>query len=397
MTHPGHARPRADTDVRVVRWSSITSLWAVVLVGGAVQVLVGTDGPASARTPALVALTVVAVAAASAAIPLLLRPAGEAAPLHPSVLALVLTSVAVWVVSLVPSSDGPGWAFTMAIAGGTLGCLLHGWGRVVTLAITIVLLVGGADADAPPGELVLVGTLALFTLMPLSVVWIHRVVLRLEAARRTASDLAVAEERLRFATDLHDIQGHHLQVIGLKSELAERLLVAEPERARAELDDIRSVAKAALEDTRALVNDYRTVTVAVEVRNAAAVLRSAGIDCTERIETKGMPDAVGAVFAVAIREAATNMLRHSRAGTAAIELVRVGDAFQLTVTNDAARASDHHGGTGIAGLTQRVSALGGTVDARRLGDRFALVVRIPVPAEAPAPAASKSPSPSVSA
>lgn len=383
MTQPGQERPRADADVRVVRWSSIASLWLVVLVGGGAQLLVGTAAPTTARTPLLVVLTVAATVAALASIPLLLRPAGEASVRHPAVLGLLLLAVATWVVALVPSATGSAWSFTLAIAGGTVGCLLRGWARVTVLAGTVVLLVGAADARAEPAELVLVGTLALFALMPLSVVWIHRVVLRLEAARRTASDLAVAEERLRFATDLHDIQGHHLQVIALKSELAERLLDADPERARGELSDIRTVAREALEDTRALVGGYRTVTVAVEARNAAAVLRSAGVDCRVQIETAGMPDAVGALFAVAIREAATNTIRHSHASTASIELLRDGDTWRLTVANDAPRSSGRPGtGTGIDGLRQRVRPHGGTVQVDRRADRFTLVVRVPVPARA---------------
>ncbi|KQR32682.1 sensor histidine kinase [Curtobacterium sp. Leaf154] len=389
MTQPGQERPRADADVRVVRWSSVASLWLVVLVGGGAQVLIGTDGLPTARTPVLVVFTVAATVAALASIPLLLRPAGAASARHPAVLALLVLAVATWVVSLVPSATGSAWSFTLAIAGGTVGCLLRGWARVTVLAGTVVLLVGAADARAEPAELVLVGTLALFALMPLSVVWIHRVVLRLEAARRTASDLAVAEERLRFATDLHDIQGHHLQVIALKSELAERLLDADPERARGELSDIRTVAREALDDTRALVGGYRTVTVAVEARNAAAVLRSAGVDCRVRLETAGMPDAVGALFAVAIREAATNTIRHSHASTASIELLRDGDAWALTVANDAPRSSERPGtgtgtgtGTGIDGLRQRVTPHGGTVHVDRRADRFTLVVRIPAPARA---------------
>jgi len=389
VTQPGQERPRADADVRVVHWSSVASLWLVVLVGCGAQVLIGTDSPPTARTPVLVVLTVAATVAALASIPLLLRPAGAASARHPAVLALLVLAVATWVVSLVPSATGSAWSFTLAIAGGTVGCLLRGWARVTVLAGTVVLLVGAADARAEPAELVLVGTLALFALMPLSVVWIHRVVLRLEAARRTASDLAVAEERLRFATDLHDIQGHHLQVIALKSELAERLLDADPERARGELSDIRTVAREALEDTRALVGGYRTVTVAVEARNAAAVLRSAGVDCRVRLETAGMPDAVGALFAVAIREAATNTIRHSHASTASIELLRDGDAWALTVANDAPRSSERPGtgtgtgtGTGIDGLRQRVTPHGGTVHVDRRADRFTLVVRIPAPARA---------------
>ena len=255
--------------------------------------------------------------------------------------------------------------YAVIVGGGVIGILT---------SPPAVVAPAGADDTA---DLIVLGTLALFTLMPLSAVWALQVVLRLEHARQTSAELAVAKERLRFATDLHDIQGHNLQVIALKSELAERLLAARPEQAAREIADIRVIAQAALDDTRAVVNDYRTVTVAVEVRNAAAVLRSAGIRCEARIETPGMPTAIGAVFAVAIREAATNVLRHSRATEATIELV-LADAgeYRLTVSNNAAGAV-RLGGTGLSGLAHRVAAQNGTVVTTRTDDIFTLVVRVP--------------------
>ncbi|WP_104163599.1 sensor histidine kinase [Cryobacterium sp. N22] len=402
MTPTEQAAPTAD--LRMMRQSTMLTLGLVVLVGGFVQLLLGVNLPLTPRMILLALLTLGAVAAALAAIPLLLRVSGEAAPTHPLVLALLGTAGAAWLLAVPAPFAGWGWAFLFALAGGVLSCLVGGWWKAaVVLGTYAVIGAGGligiltSPAAAPAGaddtaDLIVLGTLALFTVMPLSAVWALQVVLRLENARQTAAELAVAKERLRFATDLHDIQGHNLQVIALKSELAERLLATRPEQAAREIADIRVIAQAALDDTRAVVNDYRTVTVAVEVRNAAAVLRSAGIRCEAHIETPGMPTAIGAVFAVAIREAATNVLRHSRATDATIELVLADTGeYRLTVSNNAAGAV-RRGGTGLAGLAHRVAAQHGTVQTTRTDDTFTLVVRVPTtgatpdPADAPLPA-----------
>ncbi|ANP73567.1 sensor histidine kinase [Cryobacterium arcticum] len=398
MTPTAQAAPTAD--LRMMRRSTVLTLGLVVLVGGFVQLLLGVNLPPTPRMILLAVLTLAAVAAALAAIPLLLRVSGEAAPTHPLVLALIGASGAAWLLAVPAPFAGWGWAFLFALAGGVLSCLVNGWWKATVVLGTYAVIVGGgliglltapavvASAGADDtADLIVLGTLALFTLMPLSAVWALQVVLRLEHARQTAAELAVAKERLRFATDLHDIQGHNLQVIALKSELAERLLTARPEQAAREIADIRVIAQAALDDTRAVVNDYRTVTVAVEVRNAAAVLRSAGIRCEARIETPGMPTGIGAVFAVAIREAATNVLRHSRATEATIELVLAdAEEYRLTVSNNAAGAV-RPGGTGLSGLAHRVAAQHGTVETTRTDDIFTLVVRVPATdAAAPDPA-----------
>lgn len=374
-----------------MRLFTVFSLGLGMLVGGFVQVVLGVGTATGVRAVTLMVATIAAVLVALAAIPLLLRAPDEATPRHPLVLVLLALSGAVWVLAVVPPFAGWGWAFTLAMAGGVLSCLVRGWWRAtVILGCWAAIGLGGligvlatpraavawrAEAGA---EAVVISTLALVTLLPLSAVWVLQVVLRLEHARRLASDLAVAKERLRFATDLHDIQGHNLQVIALKSELAERLLPDRPERAGREIAEIRRIAQVALDDTRAVVNDYRTVTVAAEARNAAAVLRSAGIRCTARIETPDLPVALGAVFAVAIREAVTNVLRHSRATEATLELVRVAAEYRLTVTNNAAGVP-RRDGTGLAGLAERVAAQRGTVETTREDDTFMLIVRAPVP------------------
>jgi len=390
MIDDGPRSPRAARDLRWMRGSTVATLATIVVTGAVVQLLVGIDG-ATPRMVALVALTVATATAALAAVPALTRPRGASGVRLTIPVALAVLGVATWLLALVPPFVGWAWGFTLAIAGGMLACLLPAWWPVAALAATYLLLgVGGATAVAgsargsgPPGttgssaDYVLVGTLAVFALMPLSAVWALRVVLRLDDARRLASDLAIARERLRFATDLHDIQGHHLQVIALKSELAERLLPDERERAAAELGEIRAIARAALEDTRAVVNDYRTVTVAVEARNAAGVLRSAGVRCEARIDAADLSAEVGALFAVAIREGATNILRHSAASEATIELGPDGEGgHRLTVSNDGARAR-RAGGTGLLGLADRVASRDGTVETARHDGRFVLTVRLP--------------------
>ncbi|OZB83353.1 histidine kinase [Microbacterium sp. 13-71-7] len=388
-------RPRtrqAGADLRWVRGVSAATLALLVLIGCFLQLVLGVTSESGLRPTLLVTTTIAATILALAAIPLLLRPSGGALWRHPLLLALLALVGLTWALALIPPFGGWGWGFLLAIAGGMLGCVVGGWWRAVVIAGVLgAIALGGVSRSVTASAsvaartdidganpFVIVSTLVLMAFMPLSTIWVLRVVLRLDQARQTASELAVATERLRFATDLHDIQGHHLQVIALKGELAERRLRSgEAALAAAELSDIRSIAQAALEDTRAVVNDYRTVTVAVEARNAAAVLQSAGIDCTARIETPDLPTDLGAVFAVAIREAATNILRHSTATKATLDLVRpTTDEYRLTITNNGSGAV-RSGGTGIAGLRERVGAWDGTVSTRRHDDAFTLVVSIP--------------------
>lgn len=377
-----------------MRGLTAASLASLVLLGCYLQFVLGMPSGPGPRTAFFIGTTIATALLALAVVPLLLRPSGPALARHPLLLPLLAMACLTWILALIPPFAGWGSGFLLAIAGGMLSCVVASRWRAVVLVATLgVLALGsvpslqesstsatGAPALDDPGTLVIVGTLVLIAIIPLSTVWVLRVALRLDQARRTASELAVATERLRFATDLHDIQGHHLQVIALKGELAERRLISgDAALAAAELSDIRAIAQAALEDTRAVVNDYRTVTVAVEARNAAAVLRSAGIDCTARIETVDLPTELGAVFAVAIREAVTNIMRHSTATKATVELVRpTSDEYRLTITNDRPGAV-RTGGTGIVGLRERVAARSGTVSTHRRDGAFTLVVSIPAP------------------
>ncbi|WP_307086441.1 sensor histidine kinase [Arthrobacter agilis] len=264
------------------------------------------------------------------------------------------------------------WVLGAALA----ALVLHGM-----LGILLGTPAGGPVSDA--GGLFSVGLWALMTpLLFLGSIWWWEIVLRLDDSRRTSGELAVAQERLRFAADLHDIQGHHLQVIALKTELAGRLLDTDPEAARLQIGEAQQLARTALEDTRALVHGYRAVSFAAEAANAAEVLRAAGIEASVEVDADGLPPEERTLFGLVIRETTTNILRHSEATCVTFRLVRTGAGSVLSVTNDGvADAAPRTGGSGIEGLRQRFEAVGGSVDAGLVGGLFVLAASAPGPAD----------------
>ncbi|MCW2287068.1 two-component system sensor histidine kinase DesK [Leucobacter luti] len=195
--------------------------------------------------------------------------------------------------------------------------------------------------------------------------WMWRVVWRLDEARQLGAELAVTQERLRFAADLHDIQGHHLQVIALKAELAERTMGSAPEQAAAQLSEIRIIAKEAMEETRSLVAGLREVGLQSELENVSEVLTLSGAACTLAVSSDPAAPEAQRVLAFAVREATTNILRHSSASWAAISLTDVRGGTELVVTNDGVAGTPERagGGSGLVGLRKRVQAIGGTLDA----------------------------------
>lgn len=239
--------------------------------------------------------------------------------------------------------------------------------------------------------------------MLLASLWWWEIVVELDRHRRTAGELAVTRERLRFASDLHDIQGHHLQVISLKSELAERLLERDPSAAREHIHEVRLIAKEALEETRSLVAGYRRVALVDELENAREVLTAAGADCDLRLGDLPADAAVRSALASVVREATTNILRHSSATHVSIALSTAGGRCDLVIANDGMsaevvaeeavpaggeRASSRSAGSelagsGLTGLRERLAAIAGTLEtsADATRGRFELRVSVPVAAE----------------
>lgn len=191
---------------------------------------------------------------------------------------------------------------------------------------------------------------------------------RVDRHHAVQTELTLARERLRFATDFHDIQGHTLLAIKMKAELARRSLERDPARVRRELEDIEDLAAQAGDQTRQLAQGYRTLTLSAELANLEQLLGAAGIQV--RIERRGAPAREHEeLLATLVREAASNILRHADAGRVDISLA----ATSVTVRNDGAGREEvpvGHGGSGLEGLRRRFAAEGGTVSWHHDGEQF---------------------------
>lgn len=211
----------------------------------------------------------------------------------------------------------------------------------------------------------------------------------LRIARRELARLAITEERLRFARDLHDLLGHTLSLIALKSELAGRLIERAPTRAQAELADIERAARQALGDVRAAVAGYRQVTLASELDAARDLLAAADITCTIDGEGLTAPPAIEAALAWATREGCANVVRHSRARSCSITLSESNSRYTLLIEDDGrgAQSADATvkaggGGSGLRGLAERVASLSGTLEAGPRPSGYRLSVTLPIAAGA---------------
>ncbi|MFD7031260.1 sensor histidine kinase [Streptomyces sp. NPDC059917] len=207
-------------------------------------------------------------------------------------------------------------------------------------------------------------------------VWLLATVWELDRARELEARLAVAEERLRFGRDLHDVMGRNLAVIALKSELAVQLARRGRAEAVDQMVEVQRIARESQREVRDVVRGYREADLAVELEGARGVLGAAGIDCrVELSEPPDLPDlpvAVRSALGWVVREATTNVLRHGDARGCLIRLTG-GDAgaVVLVVENDGAPpepvgtgrdGAGRDGGSGLAGLRERLAALGGSLE-----------------------------------
>ncbi|MHA6623920.1 sensor histidine kinase [Pseudonocardia sichuanensis] len=195
--------------------------------------------------------------------------------------------------------------------------------------------------------------------------WWLKAVTDLDDSRRTAAELATARERLRLADDLHDILGHALEVVAFKSELAARLQEGDPVRARVEMEEVQAVARRSLSEVRALVRDTRPTDLGTELAGARAVLETAGVDLVVRGDPAGVGPAAGNVLGRVLREAMTNVLRHSEPSRCTIEIDATGGQARLRVVNDGALPGDDADpGTGLAALGRYLQEHAGRLEAR---------------------------------
>ncbi len=208
-----------------------------------------------------------------------------------------------------------------------------------------------------------------------------RTIRELRAAREEIARLAVSEERLRFARDLHDLLGHSLSLIVLKSELAGRLVDVSPERAGPEIRDVESVARAALREVREAVAGYRQPTLTEELRGAREMLAAAGIAYWCDAAPAVLPAVTEAVLAWVVREGVTNVIRHSGATRCTIQVTRDAETVTLDVVDDGRGGACPETGTGsgLRGLVERVAAQGGDFSAGPdASGGFCLCARLPL-------------------
>ncbi|GAA2279708.1 hypothetical protein GCM10010402_40480 [Actinomadura luteofluorescens] len=255
--------------------------------------------------------------------------------------------------------------------------------RLIAAAVPAAALPGmlvsllSGDGDLPYAALFPPGITAFVIWAMLGPLWAWDIAGRLDEARRLSAELAVKDERLRFAADLHDIQGHHLQVIALKSELAARIAETDPRRAAAEMRDVRELAADALRDTRAVVLGYRRTSLDDEIANATRILAAAGIDAGTTAEPAAVGDTARHLLGLVMREATTNLLRHSRARSASVDYRVTGGVARLRVGNDGASEPGAAPGTGLQTLAGRLRSAGGDLTWTRDGERFELVASLP--------------------
>jgi two-component system, NarL family, sensor histidine kinase DesK len=210
-------------------------------------------------------------------------------------------------------------------------------------------------------------------------------------SRAELARLAVAQERLRFSRDVHDLLGYSLSTITLKCELVHRLVPQQNSRVQQELSEILQTSRQALADVRAVASGYRQMSLSAEAATARSMLAAVGISVTSHVDCGPLPDLVDTVLASVLREGLTNVLRHSKAEHCAIEARRAGRGVRLTLVNDGVgkpstilRADSTDGGSGIGNLKVRLESLGGRLRAGVRSDgRFELRAELDVPKDAP--------------
>ena len=187
---------------------------------------------------------------------------------------------------------------------------------------------------------------------------------KLRRAHEEIEHLAKVAERERIARDLHDVLGHTLSVITLKSELAGKLIDRDPERAGKEIREVEEISRQALSEVRDAIRGYRAKGLLAELAQAKSTLETAGlaVQCDAATTVK-LPAMQESVLSLAVREGVTNVVRHAQARTCRLRLEQQNGSFQLEIHDDGLGFSSTEG-NGLRGMRERVEMLGGTLERR---------------------------------
>jgi two-component system sensor histidine kinase DesK len=309
-------------------------------------------------------------------------------PRHPEAstwLTIAVLTVLSLVLMLLGGNEWGGlFFFTCGYVGGSLPVR---WTILTAIALALLATgIGWLTGFGLPDLVQTVVFIPAIILLTRTVMWSITTSWQLRTAREEITRLAVMTERLRIARDLHDLLGHNLSLITLKSELAGRLIRVAPERAAVEIGDIEHVTRTTLQEVREAVSAYRQPTLKSELHAAQEILAAAGIayryDGGESM-IDALPTTIEAVLSWTVREGVTNVIRHSRAHQCTIRVTRDAHEIGIEVIDDGVGApsinrSDNQG-NGLRGLAERVETLGGRCEASpRVGRGFLLAVSVPL-------------------
>jgi two-component system, NarL family, sensor histidine kinase DesK len=184
---------------------------------------------------------------------------------------------------------------------------------------------------------------------------------KLRKASEEIEHLAKVAERERIARDLHDVLGHTLSVITLKSELAGKLIDRDPQRAGKEIREVEEISRQALSDVRDAIRGYRSKGLIAELAQAKCTLETAGVTVQcDASTTMKLPPVHEGVLTMAVREAVTNVVRHAQAHTCSLRLEQQNGSCRLEIEDDG-RGGSSGEGNGLRGMRERVEMLGGTL------------------------------------
>ncbi|MDA5146774.1 histidine kinase [Streptomyces sp. AD681] len=332
--------------------------------------------------------------------------------------ALVVVSAVVSTTAVVIAERGPSgevetaagsvYGGVLCYAAGVITLGVRGWRRRVAVVGAFAV---GAGLLTFPLEMPLLASVVLAGLVMVTggflaatsifSLWLLNAVYALDDAKETRVRLAVAEERLRFGRDLHDVMGRNLAVIALKSELAVQLSRRGRPEAVEQMIEVQRIAQESQREVRDVVRGYREAALEVELAGARGVLSAAGIVSEVTGETAGLPAEVQSALGWVVREATTNVLRHGDAKKVAVTVRMSEERVVLTVENDGAAETTGDGlpggpggpgrsggtggtgGSGLSGLRERLSAVDGTLEAGPVGRGvFRLTAEVPLPSAA---------------
>jgi len=207
---------------------------------------------------------------------------------------------------------------------------------------------------------------------------------KLRKANEEIEHLAKIAERERIARDLHDVLGHTLSVITLKSELAGKLIERDPQRAAKEIREVEDISRQALSDVRDTIRGYRANGLAAELAQAKATLEVAGVSVQcDAATTLQIPAVQESVLSLAVREGVTNVVRHARATRCSLRVEQQSGMCRLEIVDDG-RGFSTIEGNGLRGMRERVEMLGGTLERRNQSGTtltITLPLREPLPKE----------------